>query len=79
MRDITHKAQTNVDIQWKKLWKMKLHDRLKMMVWSGTDTFPTRVKIASRMGPIDTSCPLCCEEEESIIHLFFKCPVSRAI
>ena len=50
------------------------------MVWRiGTDTFPTRAKIASRMGPMDSSCPLCCEEEESSIHLFFKCPVSRAI
>ena len=75
-----HRSQPSVDIQWKQLWKMKMHERNKMLVWRiGTNILPTRTKVATRVDPIDTSCPLCCEEEETSAHLFFKCLVAKAI
>ena len=32
-----------------------------------------------RLGYNDNPCPLCENDEETCIHLFFKCPVARAI
>lgn len=65
---------------WKLLWKSKLHERLKTFVWRiGSDTLPTNLKLHLKMGIGDPCCPLCLGAEESTVHLFFKCPVTRAI
>ena len=76
--------QVNVDEAsneyWKKIWKLKIHDRYKLLVWRiATGILPTKLNIAHKMGITDTCCPLCHMNEESIEHLFFQCSISRAI
>ena len=70
----------NSGIQWCKLWKLPLHERLKMLLWRiGSNILLTNKNFALRVGFGDTLCPLCYVEEESILHLFFHCPVARAV
>ena len=73
-------SPTSSEIQWNKVWKLKLHDRLKMLLWHiGNDAFPTNLNFVCKVGFGDPVCPLCNVEEESLVHLFFLCPVAQAI
>jgi hypothetical protein len=68
------------DPLWKKLWKLKVHDRVKMLLWRiASNVLPTKDNLAKRLGSIDTDCPLCNEAKETITHLFFECTVTRLI
>lgn len=68
---------------WKALWRMKVHERLKVLLWRIIwDTLPTRCRLAERIGSRrenDLDCVLCGAEMESTYHLFLVCPVSRII
>jgi hypothetical protein len=79
--NINHAPAQIVDESlWSQLWKLKIHDRYKLLVWRiATGILPTRLTVAQKLGAGDSSCPLCQDCEESIDHLFFKCSVSRAI
>ena len=67
-------------VQWQKIWKIKAHDRIKMLLWRiGSNALPTKNNLALRIGTSDPSCVLCGSEPESAIHLFFHCQVARAI
>jgi hypothetical protein len=79
----THQIPTAVEPSntlWTCFWKLKIHDRVKILLWRiGFDILPTKLNIAKRLGFGDTLCPLYNSEEESIIHLFFKCFAAKAI
>ena len=65
---------------WSKFWKLKFHERFKVLLWRiGMDILPTKLNVAKRIGHGDTCCPLCNTKDESIIHVFFRCSVSKAI
>ena len=45
-----------------------------MSVWRiGNNVIPTKQNIVYRLGSGDCSCPLCHEESEISVHLFFHC------
>jgi ribonuclease HI len=68
------------EANWKALWKLKLHDRFKILVWRiASGVLPTKLNFAQKVGFGDTHCPFCLDVEESLEHLFFKCHISRAI
>uniref|UniRef100_A0A2N9HU89 Reverse transcriptase zinc-binding domain-containing protein n=1 Tax=Fagus sylvatica TaxID=28930 RepID=A0A2N9HU89_FAGSY len=51
-----------------------------MLIWRiASNVLPTKANLAHRMGGTALSCPVCKQEDETIIHLFYKCPISRAI
>ena len=78
-------ANINYDLEheklhWQGLWKLKLHDRYKMLILRiATGILLTKLNLALKIGLGDTSCPLCQEGEESLEHLFFNCPITRVI
>jgi hypothetical protein len=64
---------------WKHLWKLKLSDRLKLFLWKiAWDIIPTKARL-NRIFPIPSNliCPLCSSEEDSLMHLFFRCTFAR--
>ena len=71
---------TDAVVNWSALWKLKIHDRLKMFIWRiASGILPTKQNLVQRLGFRDYKCPLCQTEDESLKHLFFKCSLSRAI
>ena len=65
---------------WQDLWKLKIHNRTKMLLWRiGSSALPTEKMLAQRIGGQDTLCHLCGAAEESDIHLFFECSIAKAI
>ena len=70
----------NILVPWNKFWKLQIHERLKMFLWRiRTDVIPTNLNVLKRVGFGNAVCPLCNNEDESIVHLFFKCPAAKAI
>lgn len=77
-------SQSNISNQaqphWKKLWKAKSPKRLKMLIWRiRANSIPTRVNLQHRIHHIEPSCVLCNSAYESCIHLFFYCPIAKAL
>uniref|UniRef100_A0A2N9GX56 Reverse transcriptase zinc-binding domain-containing protein n=1 Tax=Fagus sylvatica TaxID=28930 RepID=A0A2N9GX56_FAGSY len=51
-----------------------------MLLWRiGLGALPTKKMLALKMGNMDTLCQLCGKAEESDVHLFFECHVSKEI
>jgi hypothetical protein len=66
---------------WKGLWKLKLNFRLKLFLWKVVwNIVPTksRISLVIQSG-LDTSCSLCSTTSDSLMHLFFSCPIARVI
>jgi hypothetical protein len=65
---------------WKLLWKLKLNARLKLLLWKiAWDILPTKARLQAvfPIPPADSFCPLCSMEEDSLLHLFFRCSFAR--
>uniref|UniRef100_A0A2N9HGL8 Reverse transcriptase domain-containing protein n=1 Tax=Fagus sylvatica TaxID=28930 RepID=A0A2N9HGL8_FAGSY len=72
--------QASTDPTWAKLWKFKIHERLKIFLWRlGSNTLPTLTNLASRFGMGSLLCPLCHLEDESYSHLFLNCSKVKPI
>ena len=73
-------ASTISDTQWKGLWKIKTPERIKFLLWRlATNALPTRDNRRHRIHITDTSCNLCGRNSETSCHLFWSCPVARAL
>jgi hypothetical protein len=47
-------------VQWDRIWKLKIHERLKMFLWRvGANLLPTKERISQRFATADLSCILC--------------------
>ena len=72
--------QHNIDPFRNCIWKAKLHERHKMMIWRiAASCLPTKDKISRFVDIDDVYCPLCRLETETSLHLFALCPVAKAI
>lgn len=81
-------SQENVDsplscADWNKLWNLKVHCRLKLLLWKIVwNILPTGSRIHQCL-PDDSSrqssCLLCTEENESITHLLLTCLLAQNI
>ncbi|XP_057444459.1 uncharacterized protein LOC130736674 [Lotus japonicus] len=64
---------------WKELWKSSCLPRCKELVWRACNgALPVRGALRKRGLDVDPSCMRCGEEDESIEHVFLRCPVARA-
>jgi hypothetical protein len=76
--DLNHAWPAVPDPTWQKLWKCKIHERLKTLIWRiGSGVLPTNLNVHSRLSKGNPCCPLCNAEDESIPHLFFNCQATK--
>ncbi len=74
----SHIRLAALDPIWIKFWKCKIHERLRTLVWHiGSGALPTNLNFFTQMAKGDTSCPLCNDDVESVLHLFFKCHATK--
>ena len=63
-----------------KIWKSKIHDRLKMVLWRvASDILPTKEKLIRFFPSMDPNCPLCDASSKSSLHLFVFCHAARSL
>lgn len=73
---------TTQPLPWNKLWKLKVHDIVKMFLWRlRSDMMPIKEKLGQRIGPTNKSCSFCnaCVEDYSVLFLYILSCVKRAI
>lgn len=64
---------------WSFLWKVVLHDWLKLLLWDVGFDFLQITRLAWLTREQDVLCPLCLGAEELIVYLFVHCSVARAV
>jgi ribonuclease HI len=66
---------------WNSIWKLKLNDRLRLFLWKITwNILPTTERLGHLFDVnLDSSCPLCKVDEDSLYHLFFGCSFARIV
>lgn len=63
-----------------KLWKMKLHERLKLFIWRIlAGVLLSREAITDRIGHGENQCAICGAAMETYLHLFKECHGVRAL
>ncbi|KAB1223742.1 hypothetical protein CJ030_MR2G016673 [Morella rubra] len=71
-----------IEGDWVALWKIKIQDRFKLLLWRAMDAFPFKGKICALLNSLDSEasiCPLCGVEVETGLHIFFRCFVARVL
>ncbi|XP_060974630.1 uncharacterized protein LOC133039721 [Cannabis sativa] len=64
---------------WLRIWKLQLNERLKMFLWKlCRDIIPFGNRLQRIFGN-STTCVICGAAEDSALHLFFKCPLAKAV
>jgi len=62
------------------IWKSRLHDRLKLFLWTvAARILPTKDSITKFAPSSNQVCVLCHEVSQSAVHIFWECPLSRAV
>ncbi|KAF4368491.1 hypothetical protein F8388_018615 [Cannabis sativa] len=68
-----------MDQIWLRIWKLQITERLKMFLWKlCRDIIPFGNRLQRIFGN-STRCVICGEAEDSALHLFFKCPLAKAV
>ncbi|KAJ4804033.1 RNA-directed DNA polymerase (reverse transcriptase)-related family protein [Rhynchospora pubera] len=62
-------------------WKSKeLMPRIKLFLWKlCSNVLPTAHRLSTRIPSLSQSCPRCQATTETDYHIFFSCPISRAV
>lgn len=68
------RGQTSYDvvgeIQWKKMWQLQVPSTMKQFLWKAlNDILPTKASLAKKKIINDGFCPVCLQEEETILHV----------
>lgn len=59
---------------WKKLWKLNIPHKVKIFLWRFCrNTMPIRWRLRSRGIIVPITCPMCNNDVEHMLHLFFDC------
>ncbi|KAF4375099.1 hypothetical protein F8388_017245 [Cannabis sativa] len=67
------------DQLWHRIWKLKITERLRMFLWKlCRDIIPFGSRLQRIFGN-EVRCILCGKDEDSAHHLFFKCPLAKAV
>jgi hypothetical protein len=65
---------------WKKLWQMHTPPVVKMFLWRAChNALPTKTNLFRRKITMDSLCPICEVEAETIGHVLWGCPAAKAI
>ncbi|XP_050104673.1 uncharacterized protein LOC126584279 [Malus sylvestris] len=66
------------DSTWADLWRLEVPPKLCHFIWRGCrNILAVRNNLRRRGIRINIGCPLCNEEVETQVHLFFRCPFVR--
>ena len=75
---ISHPVMQSKD--WKELWKMKIHARLKNLLWKlAWEILPTTSILNRRFALASNECHLCSKAPETLEHLFLQCDYAAQV
>ncbi|XP_030487638.2 uncharacterized protein LOC115704575 [Cannabis sativa] len=60
---------------WKVYWKIQIPPKVLHFSWKAiTGCLPTKIQLQTKHVPVDSTCPLCNNAAETIIHVLVYCP-----
>ncbi|KAH1057629.1 hypothetical protein J1N35_035694 [Gossypium stocksii] len=63
-----------------KLWDLKMPSKIRILLWKITNGYiPTTYNLKLRHLAINSLCPMCQEDEESVEHLFRDCSFTQQV
>lgn len=63
--------------RWKTLWGLKIPPKWRSLLWRAVrDVLPTKLNLIYRHVAASPECPTCGLEEETVMHVFFNCPMA---
>ncbi|GAU48559.1 hypothetical protein TSUD_182070 [Trifolium subterraneum] len=78
MRCIFHSNKHHVDGNWNDIWKAQSPHKTRHLLWRlCRGCLPTRVRLTQRYVDCELNCPVCDDEVEDAIHMFFGCVATR--
>ncbi|MBA0729068.1 hypothetical protein Golax_022903, partial [Gossypium laxum] len=65
---------------WKLIWKLQTLPKIRIFCWRlGHDIIPTYEKISNIRRDVNSLCPRCGMDKETLIHVLKDCPKARAV
>ncbi|GAU38282.1 hypothetical protein TSUD_157670 [Trifolium subterraneum] len=78
MRDIIDSDKYHVVGNWNGIWKAQAPHKARHLLWRlCRGCLPTRSRLLERRVECTLNCPVCDEEIEDELHIFFRCAVAR--
>ncbi|GAU19712.1 hypothetical protein TSUD_78370 [Trifolium subterraneum] len=78
MRYIIGSDKYHVAGNWNDIWKAQAPHKARHLLWRlCRGCLPTRYRLLERRVECNFNCPVCDEEIEDEIHIFFRCAVAR--
>jgi hypothetical protein len=78
MRYIIHSDKYHVTGNWNDIWKAQAPHKARHLLWRlCRGCLPTRYRLIQRHVECTLNCPVCDEETEDELHIFFNCTVAR--
>jgi hypothetical protein len=63
---------------WKRLWKLHVPPKIRIFWWRAVNNFlPTKAKLNRRHVELESFCPTCEAEAETLHHVAFVCPLAK--
>ena len=63
---------------WSRIWKLHIPNKVKHFLWSASvNCLPTNVALSLRHVPVNTVCPICGSQSESVLHILFFCHIAQ--
>ncbi|XP_021723977.1 uncharacterized protein LOC110691367 [Chenopodium quinoa] len=73
-------ATSSPRVIWKKIWNTNVLPRIKVFMWRACqNALPTRKGIGSRISGYDTTCYVCHQEVEDVLHAIKECALARDV
>lgn len=80
IRTLAGSSPRHQGLHWKKVWNAQAMPRVKHFIWHlMRNIVPVRCRRAQKGLVVDTTYPMCGEEEESVDHLFINCSYAGLI
>ncbi|XP_075663049.1 uncharacterized protein LOC142632554 [Castanea sativa] len=71
---------SNIDVVKGLIWKTKIHEHFKTLLWRiAANLLPSKEIISRFNESMDLRCPLCSSAVEITLHLFTVCPFSKSL
>lgn len=73
-------SYTPASFMWKKLWSIPTLPKVRIFMWKALRNWiACRANLVKRKCSSNLLCPMCESAEETIEHLLFHCPWSKAV
>ena len=76
----TNFGATNLPLSmgWKKIWHLSLPHKMKVFIWRlCRNAIPVRRRLSSKGLHIPITCPMCMQDIEHMLHLFYDCKFAQ--